>query len=151
MSQMDSTPPPEHRKEIRRPGPHGADARDAGDEDAVERAYRRAEGGFEEVKPASVRAAEAVTSLDGEGDEEGKAKGACFIATAAYGDAAAPEVEAFRRFRDRRLLTNRPGTALVHAYYRLSPPLARLIEGKPRLRSLVRKTLDFLARRAASL
>ena len=69
---------------------------------------------------------------------------------AAYGHADAPEVEALRRFRDRRLLTNRPGTAFVRLYYRLSPPIAHLIARKPRLRTAVKKTLDFLARRAAS-
>lgn len=151
MSPIESPPPPEPRREIRRPGPHGAAARNADDEEAIERAYRRAEGGFEEVHPANVRAAEAVTSLDGEGDEgEGKGSRACFIATAAYGAADAPEVEALRRFRDRRLLTNRPGAVLVRAYYRLSPPFARLIARKPRLRTAVKRTLDFFARCAAS-
>ena len=148
----ETPPPPEPRKEIRRPGPHGADARDASDEEAIARAFKRAEKSFEEVRPTGVRAAEAVTSLDGEGDEErgGVKSRACFIATAAYGSADAPEVELLRRFRDRRLLTNRPGAAFVRLYYRLSPPLARLIARKPRLRTMVRRTLDFLARRAAS-
>ncbi len=153
MSHTEIPPPDEPRKEIRRPGPHGADARDASEEDAIARAYRRAEKSFEEVKPKTVRAAEAVTSLEGEVEEtetKGLKSRACFIATAAYGDTYAPEVEALRRFRDRRLLTNRPGTAFVRLYYRLSPPLARLIAKKPRLRSVVRKALDFLARRAAS-
>jgi hypothetical protein len=153
MSHTESPPPPEPRKEIRRPGPHGADARDASEEEAIARAYRRAEKAFEEVKPRTVHAAEAVTSLEGEA-EESETKGlksrACFIATAAYGDADAPEVEALRRFRDRKLLTNRPGTAFVRLYYRLSPPIAHLIARKPRLRTAVKKTLDFLARRAAS-
>jgi len=153
MSAMQSTPPPpEPRREIRRPGPHGADARNADDEEAIARAFRRAEKAFEEVHPARVQAAEAVTSLTGEGQEDerrGQSR-ACFIATAAYGDADAPEVEALRRFRDRKLLTNRPGAAFVQAYYRLSPPIARLIARKPRLRTAVRRTLDFLGRCAAS-
>ena len=153
MSPLESTPPPEPRREIRRPGPHGADARNAEDEEAIARAFRRAEKAFEEVKPRTVHAAEAVTSLEGEGEESetrGLKSRACFIATAAYGDADAPEVEALRRFRDRKLLTNRPGTAFVRLYYRLSPPIAHLIARKPRLRTAVKKTLDFLARRAAS-
>jgi hypothetical protein len=153
------TPAPEPKKEIRRPGPHGAAARNADDEEAISRAYRRAEKdlheSFEVVHPRTVHAAEAVTSLDGEAEETESRGGlksrACFIATAAYGDASAPEVEVLRRFRDRRLLTNRPGAAFVRLYYRLSPPLARLIARKPRLRTAVRRTLDFISRRAASL
>ncbi len=154
MSPLESTPPPEPRREIRRPGPHGADAHNAEDEEAIARAFRRAEKAFEEVRPTRVQAAEAVTSLSGENqDEAGKGvkSSMCFIATAAYGDADAPEVEALRRFRDRHLLTNRPGAAFVRLYYRWSPPLARLIERKPRLRAAVRKTLDLVTRCAASL
>jgi len=152
-------PAPEPRKDVRRPGPHGAAARSAEDEEAIARAYRRAEKDlattFEEVKPRTVTAAEAVTSLDGE-VEEGESKGglksrACFIATAAYGDPDAPEVEALRRFRDRRLLTNLPGKAFVRLYYRVSPPFARLIARRPGLRTAVRKTLDLVTGRAASL
>ncbi|HEX5135350.1 MAG TPA: CFI-box-CTERM domain-containing protein [Planctomycetota bacterium] len=154
MSPIESPPPPpEPRREIRRPGPHGADARNAEDEEAIARAFRRAEKAFEEVRPARVQAAEAVTSLTDEFPDDpkkGLKSSSCFIATAAYGDAAAPEVEALRRFRDRHLLTNRPGTAFVRLYYRVSPPLARLIEGRPRLRAAVRRTLDLLTRCAAS-
>jgi hypothetical protein len=152
MNHPENAMPDEPRKEIRRPGPHGADARDAEDEQAIARAFRRAERSFEEVQPRSVRAAEAVTSLEGE-TEEAEGKGlksrACFIATAAYGRPDAPEVLALRRFRDRRLLTNAPGTVFVRLYYRLSPPIARLIARKPRLRAAVRKTLDLFTRRAA--
>jgi len=140
---------------VRRPGPHGAEA-----EEAIARAYRRAERttrrSFQEVTPRYVPVAEAVTSLDDEGDEEtrkgrGHQSRACFIATAAYGSPDAPEVEQLRRFRDRRLLTNRAGTVFVRLYYRASPPLAHLIARKPRLRTVVRKTLDFFRARAASL
>jgi hypothetical protein len=155
-TERNDTPAPEPKREIWRPGPHGAAARNAEDEEAIAKAYRRAERDldetFQEVKPRSVNAAEAVTSLGGEGEEsEGKGlkSRACFIATAAYGDADAPEVEALRRFRDRRLLTSRPGAAFVRLYYRLSPPFARLIARKPRLRAAVKKTLDFFSRRAA--
>jgi hypothetical protein len=151
----DSEDQEEPETSVRRPGPHGAEA-----EEAIARAYRRAERttrrSFQEVTPRSVPVAEAVTSLDGESEgDDRKSKGhqsrACFIATAAYGSPDAPEVEQLRRFRDRRLLTNRAGTVFVRAYYRLSPPLAHLIARKPRLRLAVRKTLDFFRARAASL
>ena len=66
------------------------------------------------------------------------AGGPCFLATAAYGSAAAPELAYLRRFRDRYLLTHAPGRALVAAYYALSPPLARLVGAHPALRAVVR-------------
>ncbi len=138
------------------PGPHGAVPQD---EEAIARAYRRAEKTtkrtFQEVTPNPVTAAEAVTSVDQDYDEKGREKArlaqsrACFIATAAYGSEDAPEVVQLRSFRDRHLLTNRFGVAFVRAYYRVSPPIARLIARKPKLRSAIRKTLDFFRSKAA--
>jgi hypothetical protein len=63
--------------------------------------------------------------------------GICFIATAAMG-ADAPEVAALRDWRDRRLQPSSAGRAVVRAYERLSPPLARRLAKMPWLRSLVR-------------
>jgi hypothetical protein len=160
-------PPPPHGfagtdrdDQFRVPGPHGAEAHTAADEEAIERAYRRAERttkrSFQEVTPRTVVAAEACTSLDenyeeeaGAGRKQGVHSRACFIATAAYGDADAPEVRQLRRFRDERLMQNPVGAAFVRFYYRVSPPLARIIARRPRLRVAVRRALDLLRNRAA--
>jgi len=63
------------------------------------------------------------------------------MATAAYGFPMAAEVGALRRFRDRIMLPNRPGQLLVAVYYRVSPPLARLIAGHELLRAATRSVL----------
>lgn len=71
----------------------------------------------------------------------GSSGGGCFIATAAYGSALHPKVNALRQFRDAHLLTNTFGRAFVDAYYRASPPLADFISGHAWLRAGVRVLL----------
>lgn len=71
----------------------------------------------------------------------GGGSGGCFIATAAFGSAMHPHVEALRSWRDRVLLTNLAGRAFVDFYYRYSPPLADYIAERPTLRSVVRVLL----------
>jgi hypothetical protein len=65
----------------------------------------------------------------------------CFVATAAYGSAAAPEVQFLRNFRDEVLLTSIPGTWFVRCYYVVSPSIADVIAQRPLMRSAVRKAL----------
>jgi hypothetical protein len=65
----------------------------------------------------------------------------CFIATAAYGFYSAPQVRVLRDFRDQYLLTNLPGRAFVHWYYRHSPPAAHYISNHPGWKALVRAAL----------
>ena len=48
----------------------------------------------------------------------------CFIATACYGSALAPQVDVLRRFRDCVLIRRPAGRAFVAWYYRHSPPVA---------------------------
>lgn len=62
--------------------------------------------------------------------------GGCFIATATLGDYNHPYVIELRRFRDEELLPSAMGRIFVRAYYKLSPPVAEVIEKHPRLRSL---------------
>jgi hypothetical protein len=146
------------------PAPHGAASSQSLDEhgEAIARAYKKAKRGgraFQEITPHPVTAAEAVTAIDETWDEQqGKMvkrnkveSRMCFIATAAYGDIDAPEVEQLRQFRDSSLMTNPFGRGFVAAYYRMSPPVARLIARKPRLRLVARKVLDALRSKAAAL
>ncbi|MGI9202555.1 MAG: DUF11 domain-containing protein [Woeseiaceae bacterium] len=65
----------------------------------------------------------------------------CFIATAAYGSSLDPRLESLRDFRDRFMMTNRPGRALVGFYYRHSPPLADILAERDWLRAIVRGLL----------
>src|SRR5262249_34550203 len=65
----------------------------------------------------------------------------CFIATAAYGSDMEPDVMALRRFRDRYLVPDSLGRALVKLYYGISPPLARAIRPHEGLRASVRSLL----------
>ena len=65
----------------------------------------------------------------------------CFIATAAYGYYAAPEVQALRDFRDRYLMTSTPGRAFVAWYYRHGPAGAALLNAHPVYKPVVRAAL----------
>ncbi len=67
--------------------------------------------------------------------------GGCFIATAAFGSDLAPKVVLLKQFRDRFLLTNKPGTLFVKLYYRFSPPLAHFIAKHDLLRAGIRLML----------
>lgn len=90
---------------------------------------------FNNASGPSPPSEEAAVGVPGGGNES------CFIATAAYGSGLSPEVEALRRFRDERLLTNAPGRLLVSLYYRHSPPLAEFISRRPAARGAARLML----------
>jgi hypothetical protein len=67
--------------------------------------------------------------------------GLCFIATASLGTERIGKVSVLVTFRDRFLLTNKPGRAFVDAYYEYSPPLADFIAEREWLRTSVRTLL----------
>jgi uncharacterized repeat protein (TIGR01451 family) len=63
---------------------------------------------------------------------------ACFVATAAYGSPLDSRLDTLRGFRDRFMMINAPGRALVRFYYRNSPPYADYIAKRNWLRAAVR-------------
>jgi len=75
----------------------------------------------------------------------------CFVATAAYGAPMAQDIRALRRFRDRQLLNNAAGSALVSAYYAVGPTLANAIRDHDDVRSWVRVALRPLVSLARTL
>ena len=70
--------------------------------------------------------------------------GACFIATAVYGDYDHPQVRKLRAFRDHVLMKSRAGRRFVHWYYRVGPGLAEWVEGRQILNKVVKSLLNFL-------
>ncbi|HOE67448.1 MAG TPA: hypothetical protein PLO62_13065, partial [Candidatus Hydrogenedentes bacterium] len=78
----------------------------------------------------------------------------CFIATAAYGTPLADQIDTLRAFRDAFLLDNAAGTALVDAYYSVSPAIADTIAKHAALAVAVRLVLVpviFMAKLALAL
>lgn len=62
----------------------------------------------------------------------------CFIATAAFEAPMAEEVQLLRKYRDQKLSTHRTGRILIWVYYRLSPPIAMILEKSSVLRKICR-------------
>ena len=75
-------------------------------------------------------------------------RGPCFVASAAFADEPyALELHILRRFRDERLRPSRWGRRLIGLYYRLSPPLARVIGRSPSKSASTRWVIAKIAQR----
>ncbi|MFC2168858.1 CFI-box-CTERM domain-containing protein [Acidobacteriota bacterium] len=61
----------------------------------------------------------------------------CFIATAAFGSPFHPYVIILQDFRDKYLMSSRPGRMFVRLYYKYSPHIAELITDNKALRTVV--------------
>jgi len=87
---------------------------------------------------------EAITS---ETKKPSKEEKGCIIATAVYGNAAAPEVIRFRLIRDNVLSRSVLGRIFIKAYYIFSPPLALIASRSPVLRRVAKAYfLDLILR-----
>jgi hypothetical protein len=62
----------------------------------------------------------------------------CFIATAAFGSDMAPQVQTFREFRNKFLLTSAGGREFVKFYYKYGPYYANWIKQSDTYRAIVR-------------
>jgi len=65
----------------------------------------------------------------------------CFIATAAYGSAMAPDVDAMRRVRDRLRPASTMFAVATDLYYRAGPAAAAVLGRSDTARALVRSLL----------
>jgi hypothetical protein len=64
----------------------------------------------------------------------------CFVATVAFGEGA-PELDAFRAYRDDVLRRSGAGRAFIRGYYEYGPALAAWLAVRPRQRAVVRHLL----------
>ncbi len=73
--------------------------------------------------------------------KSGGTSSGCFIATACYGSSHHPDVLTLRSFRDQVLLSREIGKHFVSAYYRVSPPIAKIIDNHWLLSAIVKQGL----------
>jgi hypothetical protein len=120
-------------------------SRIAREQDAIEALKKRPLKELEDQTFAKIRVALAKISSTQVCPVTLDSTGGCFIATAAYMTPSHPDLNTFRDFRDRQLLTNPLGKFLVSIYYQVSPSIASYIEKKPKLRQFIREKLAILA------
>jgi hypothetical protein len=76
-----------------------------------------------------------------------KESSSCFIATACYKDLYAPELIAFRSYRDNVLNRRILGSLLVKLYYKTSPLIYKQLYRSPKMSRTVKIILDKIYRR----
>lgn len=76
-------------------------------------------------------------------------RGGCFVATAVFGGYDVPEVRTLRRFRDERLSKSPGGRWFIRSYYSVGPHLASAVNGKPRVKRVLRVALGMAVRSIA--
>jgi len=69
--------------------------------------------------------------------------GACFIATAVYGDYDHPQVRELRSFRDQVLMRSTAGRRFVRWYYRVGPGMADRFSSNEFIVRILKMGLDF--------
>lgn len=69
-------------------------------------------------------------------------KDECYVATACYGDANAPEVQILREWRDSVLSKRIVGQIFIKCYYKAGPSFAKWIIKYPRLHMHIRHAID---------
>lgn len=65
----------------------------------------------------------------------------CYIATVCYGNEFSPEVLALKKYRDTILSKQWYGRLFIHAYYLLSPWIAKKLKNKSALNSFIRRII----------
>lgn len=68
-------------------------------------------------------------------------KKGCYIATVCYGDCNAPQVLAFKQYRDNFLMKRKFGQNIIKIYYKVSPYLANKLKKHIILNHMVRKLI----------
>lgn len=67
---------------------------------------------------------------------------ACYVATMAYGDVNAPQVELLRKYRDEKLRHHFFGMLFIRFYYTVSPSLVFLLKDAGSVHRFIRRLLD---------
>lgn len=88
------------------------------------------------LNPSSSRTTSS-TSRTSSGSSSG-----CYIATMAYGSYEHPQVLQLRKFRDETLSSSAFGRRFISTYYKVSPKLVELLNGKQHINSFIRTLLN---------